>query len=996
MAKTNFSRIPNCFISLRVLLLVCCLLAVRQGAAQSMHFVHFGLEEGLSSLETYAVYQDSANYVWIASDQGVNRYNGQSFERFTTADGLSDNTVFLIVPDSCGRIWFITHNSQLCYHQNNRFVAFSENEALSKTLPAGSGKSSVTVIRDSVLALNIRNSTPQFITANGIKMQAPDTSQSSKHRVFQMPDGSPLIFQAKHQGRKKKALRIKGWTLSEELKKTDLILDTTISNAALGPGGYLLFECEMSELFFSRGNNLFHIAPGQKRLELRATFPFSIESVHKNRRNGKLWVGTRKGMYVEQDDGSWKLEIAKHYITDIYQDRMRGVWVCTLDNGVFYRPFRSGVEVQKPGAKKAVNALTGNGQTIFVSYVDSVAQIMDGTSLQPKSAHTTSTPVVAALWDREKSQYACSGHKFYGDLLTGKKAQYLRLRTEASRCMTELDGRITLASARGLFIWTSYPDSLLYEAPLSNSTETRWCSSVFQDSEGLIWAGSAKGVLQFDLANVAFQDLEEEHWKVRVTDIQEWRPGLLCMATRGKGLLLYSKETKAVQYIGQSNGLSSNSLYDLTVDASGVLWVSSLNGLDALQLDSNQKPGLVGHWNTTVLGGPFDQTYFQNGRLWIGGLAGLHAVESKELLRKMKLPSVQMTAVKVNGEILEDRNRLQNLEATENDIEIELDYAFLPERERLILSYRLRDGEEWRPLTDGRIRLEALAPGAYAIQVSASLARNAKQIPVFSQTINIQFPFWQQPWFVILACLLSASLVSFVVFQRQQRRLVTERQANIQEREVRELKLKALKAQMNPHFIFNAMTSIQYFIGEKQSEKAERFVGYFAKLIRVVLDHSEKNWVSLKSELQMIQTLVDLESMRLDEPAIQFETKVSGLDPQKTQFPPALFQPYIENAIWHGLQTKEGARAIRFSATLEGGKVQVEIEDNGIGRAQSNKQNGGRREYRSFGMLIASRRISAVNQEQLVEPVEIIDLTDANGQPCGTKVVFTIPHEEVG
>lgn len=206
------------------------------------------------------------------------------------------------------------------------------------------------------------------------------------------------------------------------------------------------------------------------------------------------------------------------------------------------------------------------------------------------------------------------------------------------------------------------------------------------------------------------------------------------------------------------------------------------------------------------------------------------------------------------------------------------------------------------------------------------------------------------------------------------------------------LQQRLLRSQMNPHFIFNALSVIQSFIYKNQPQEAGKYLAKFAKLIRIMLENSRKEYVPLEEEIAAIQYYLDLQRLRFDH---HFDYELS-LDPQipvqQVAIAPMLIQPFIENAIEHGLQHKEEKGWLKMSFKLEKGALFFVLEDNGIGRAKAKTINAKNQTHQSLSIPITKERLSIYQQkERTTFDLKIIDLVDEQQQPKGTKVIISIP-----
>ena len=213
------------------------------------------------------------------------------------------------------------------------------------------------------------------------------------------------------------------------------------------------------------------------------------------------------------------------------------------------------------------------------------------------------------------------------------------------------------------------------------------------------------------------------------------------------------------------------------------------------------------------------------------------------------------------------------------------------------------------------------------------------------------------------------------------------------QKEMAETKLAALRAQMNPHFIFNTLNSINLFIAKNNGRKASGYLSKFAKLIRNILDNSELKQISLARELETLELYIEMESIRFDQ-RFDFSIQVDEeINENKVMVAPMLLQPYVENAIWHGLMNKPEKGRLDILITMSDGHLKCIIQDDGIGRAAARKLNEQSiLKKTSRGMRLTSDRIRLIN-EQHHEMVRIIDLVHADGTAAGTRVEVLLPYE---
>jgi CheY-like chemotaxis protein len=211
-----------------------------------------------------------------------------------------------------------------------------------------------------------------------------------------------------------------------------------------------------------------------------------------------------------------------------------------------------------------------------------------------------------------------------------------------------------------------------------------------------------------------------------------------------------------------------------------------------------------------------------------------------------------------------------------------------------------------------------------------------------------------------------------------------------------DLEMLALRAQMNPHFIFNCLSSINRFILKNESEAASDYLTKFSKLIRMVLNNSKNSSISLDEELEMLRHYLDLEKLRFQN---SFEYKISypdHIEIHSVYIPPLLLQPVAENAIWHGLMHKEGPGILEINFGLEDNYLNCYLIDNGVGRqkAESFKSKSVEKQ-KSLGTQITAERIALNNKDNNPSDFNIEDVVDPEGQPAGTRVTLRIKYRDM-
>lgn len=253
----------------------------------------------------------------------------------------------------------------------------------------------------------------------------------------------------------------------------------------------------------------------------------------------------------------------------------------------------------------------------------------------------------------------------------------------------------------------------------------------------------------------------------------------------------------------------------------------------------------------------------------------------------------------------------------------------------------------------------------------------------------------------LVAGLVLLSLLAVVIFRAltlkrkselEKQRLESEKkQAELQQRAT-ELEMQALRAQMNPHFIFNCLSSINKFILKNDTDTASDYLTRFSRLIRQSLINSQLSLIPLSDEIETLRLYLDMERLRFSDAFRYNITYENSIEPETVYIPPMVLQPFCENAIWHGLMHKEGAGKLEVILSLEDGVLTCIVADNGIGRAKAAElRTKSNIKQKSFGLKITTERLALYNNERSVQDFYTIeDILDANGDIAGTKVVLKL------
>jgi len=380
--------------------------------------------------------------------------------------------------------------------------------------------------------------------------------------------------------------------------------------------------------------------------------------------------------------------------------------------------------------------------------------------------------------------------------------------------------------------------------------------------------------------------------------------------------------------------------------------------------------------------------------LWVASFNGLYALPVLSE-RTPCPPKVLLRSVRVNGE---DRplETLQSLRHGENNIEVVLRGISTASRGRMRFAYRL-NGEGGFEESEGgsTLRFRALAPGDYTLEAIAISASGERSPQPLVLGFSIAKP-WYATWpFILSMAVLLVAVVSAAFLLRI--RYINQRNTEQVERtgllgDLRQSRLTALRAQMNPHFMFNVLNSVQGLFNIGRAEKANEVLARFSDLMRTVLDMSGSELIPLSQELELIDLYLELEAVRFGDSFRYTVIVADDVRPEHLKVPSMLLQPYAENAVKHGLLHLRGEKRLDMSVVREGNVLRITIDDNGVGRKEAARLRQAR--HRSFATAATLSRVELLNAgRQWPIQVEVID-KEKDGKSFGTKVIILIPIDD--
>ncbi|MFK7806680.1 MAG: histidine kinase [Saprospiraceae bacterium] len=531
--------------------------------------------------------------------------------------------------------------------------------------------------------------------------------------------------------------------------------------------------------------------------------------------------------------------------------------------------------------------------------------------------------------------------------------------------------------------------------------EPRFC---YAEGDSILWIGTLKGLVKINRLKKTSAIYTTENTTMpndRIIVISKGPNKQLLLGTFGKGLMLFDPHSKKVKAFNEESGLVNNYVCGVLPIDENHYWLSTFRGLSYFDSEKSlfyNYKAKDGFTNNEFNRYAFHQA--SDGSNYLGTINGANAFQTQDLEPVKKENNIGISAIR---KYFGSRDETDLLNYNLDDIKsielptdltyIEFDFhqkSFTQSAPQHFYTRLLPIDKEWTFLRNREsARYRTLPPGEYTLEVLASNSENPLRLTIISKA-----PFYKTLPFNTLV--IALGLMGIFLFARNRYRKAQEVELakEINNRKIAELKLTALQAQMNPHFIFNALGAIQYFIQVNEVEAADHYLTRFAQLMRKYLDSSKEKLISLKKEIELLEIYVDLERLRFSE-SFDFTLEVGeDLEPEDIHLPSMMIQPFIENAVNHGLNQRQdgkGLLLIRFSK--KGNNLHCEIIDNGIGykNAQKNKRKG----HQSRGMIIINEKINSLLNAGIMEiEIKTSEWDPSNTAFPGTRVLLEIKNFE--
>ncbi len=556
-------------------------------------------------------------------------------------------------------------------------------------------------------------------------------------------------------------------------------------------------------------------------------------------------------------------------------------------------------------------------------------------------------------------------------------------RTFATKSVVKYGDTILLASAAGVYLVN------LKNLHMTDSITGERATCAYE-YEGAYYTGTLNGLFKINKdRRTTYLGKLDKGLSSRISFMAVSGDGILWVATYGYGVIGI-RHDKIIATVTQLRDKLCLSLFI----CNNVMWVGTDKGLYKVELSSG-KYATIAHY------GMFDGlssdiincVYTKDDKVFAGTPMGLN-VFRENVTADSSLSVLYITKISVSGNDQNPEENNLSLSHTDNNISFEFSGISFRSGDLIQYKYKLTGlDDDWKITKESSLRYPSLPAGKYELQIMA-INRFGKSSPAVSFRFTVRPSYWQLWWVKLMMFGLFAIIIAFIISERNThlRKKAVEKMRT--EKRMTELEQMALRAQMNPHFIFNCLNSIQGYIVRQDIKGSNAFLARFAALIRQTLENSPKLSISLSEEIEYLENYIELERVQMNG-SFEFEIR-NMIEPEymKIMIPNMVVQPYVENAIKHGMKTTgDKIPRLIISFTRTENMFTCTVEDNGSGiNSEKSKSNSG---HISRGMSITDRRVDLINllnkSTKQKMTVEVKDISRLRPGETGTQVILKFP-----
>ncbi|MFA6598128.1 MAG: two-component regulator propeller domain-containing protein [Ignavibacteriaceae bacterium] len=983
-----------------LIITIICFSQVVQLYSQTPSFYHYTSSDGLASSTVYDIIQDKSGFIWFGTANGMSKFDGKHFTTFRTNDGLNSNSIISLLEGKNGELYIGNFEKGINVFRNGRFENYcsqidGKSFALSYLMFGSSGKNgqkifaynrwgSINVIsekKSGELLTKIINSFPVFI-----------------NKLEILPTGDVVAL-----------------TTTGLFKLKNDVLSKFHINGFPDTNTYCLTNGEDGSFFIGTKEMIYRIKDNNviERYKIKVAGNNDIVAILRDKNNNIWFSIMNRGFYLIPSGsdkiiniGS-KMDLQTTLVNTYFEDNEGNIWISTFGKGVYCINnlyLKSYDEKDGLSSNNVYSIVKENSGKLFLGTFTGVNILESGRFDYIKSfMNKTQTDYIYSITNTNNEFFICSALGSNEMINISYEGIKLHLFDGLSFCKLK----------NGLFLFGTRSNAIKVQREVNykknraylfyvfgDSSNVNRVNKIYEDSGKNVWVGTGQGVCKISgisKKNYAIKKYFFPHNPVlnsRINSIFQDKENNVWFAGE-KGIARYNLKNDSVTNYTSFMGHDLSSSTSLVSDNKNRLWIGNMKGLYVFDGNSikllNRQTGLP---SNEVFSLEYDA---KKNFLYIGTSNGISFLDINLFDNYVPPPlSVKVINIKAGDSVYTSYN---NLVFDPGQEHVYIDYKALSFSSPGSVKYKYNLNGEWMETDHDFLDLISLKNGTYKLQLMAKSQNTGWSKPYFLY-FRVLPRFVETIWFNLLIILMVVGLsVSIIIWRLKLNNKKIRRELELTER-INELKHQALSAMMNPHFIFNSLNSVQYLINSNRNEEANDYIAVMAKLIRKNLDTAGNAFILLSEEIKRLILYLDLEKLRFQD-GFSYDI-ITGIDvdAKAIMIPNMIIQPFVENTLWHGILNSGIKGLITISFSFEDVDIEsvisrsliIKVTDNGIGITEAKKNK--KEDHTSKGIQIIEERLRLLSAKmELPKPIMFDDLSLRNDNSHGTEVIISLPPQ---
>ncbi len=916
-------------------------------------------EDQFRGIQVYDVIQDKDHDFWISTNEGLYYYNYSEYQKVDCGKAKS-NSVFNFVKDQNGTIYCNNINNQIFKIHNKKLLLFYElkKEESSQDISLAIGDdNNLLISSNQILVLNSKG---KKVTCKKIEHHYIGQQFVTKTGMVQYHLSSSKLVLSYSKG-KFKTNYLKSASTPRVLKivKTKNV-------------------CFAVDLITKKS---YHYNP----------LTFSLTEISENNlldKNGALriyeskkgiWIaGTLPGVYFLKSDlnpKNQKLIYTDYFISDVYEDEEGNTLLSTFDKGIILIPSIHIPDVIAPFYDDPITTILSTKKRIFLGSSKGKLMAFDNNQFTILNKNWKRPIEVIECDASGKSILFDDGSIVYYNTEDGTFKELILASLKDVAFVNQ--NHFYLGTNQGVYEFKKEKNAFSFKSiPSLNS---RIHSLEYNPSNKSLYVSSALGMFIYT-NNGKLKPLKFKNNELYPLDIYH-KDSRIYVCTKDIGILVY-KNDHLIRRICVYDNLKHLVFKKVILTKDGFIGSTSTG---MYLFDQNGEIKKIIHSNYGFSGNRIIDFTIHENKLWVSHSRGVQKIDLKNKTLSTNAVQLRIDNILINNQ-LSKPSEIKTLSSSQRKIQFNFSTPTLRNQNSIHYYYRLLGNDTTWNINSfkfNQVTYNALSSGSYTFQIKVE--NQGKFSETKSIHFRIQSPFYFRWWFISLNALLFF-LIVYLIYRNQ---LAKQKRKSDQINELNASKLTAIQSQMNPHFIFNAMNSIQDLILKGNVEHSYSYITTFSNLVRKTLNYSEREFIEFEQEIELLELYLSLEKLRFK---AEFSYSIDTNSISSIKIPPMLIQPFIENALGHGLIHRDGEKTLHISFELQD-VLLCKIEDNGVGRNKAKEiRERQRADHESFsGKAIQKRFEILSNHYNGKLGFEYVDKIE-NGESTGTIVYLKIPY----